>query len=120
MSNLNVHTIFFTFAYKFMVEKVLFLNQILETEYLKNLHVLKSPESENNIFRGWPVCTHVYVSVISITEKQMTVETSKFVFYICVIFNCYLKIFPEIEKKFCVQERTKDSNTLQPMNGISC
>ena len=51
-----------------MEEKVLFCGQIFKMEILMDLHALRSPEFENNLFRGWPVC----VSVISITQKEFT------------------------------------------------
>ena len=49
-----------------MVEKVSFLSQIFEVEIFMNLHVMRSPESENHIFSVSSVCS---VSVISITQK---------------------------------------------------
>ena len=49
---------FFTFSY-LKVEKVLFLGQIFEMEILMDLHVLRSPESENLIFSKWSVCVCV-------------------------------------------------------------
>ena len=59
-----------------MVQKALFLNQILEMEILMDLHILRSPGSENHIFSVWSVCMHVCVcvTVISITQKQITAE----------------------------------------------
>ena len=50
-------------------------------EILTDLQVMRFPESENNIFSGWPVC----VSLISIGQKQIIAETSDLVFYICTI-----------------------------------
>ena len=57
-----------------MIEKVQFLSQIFKSEILMNLQVLRSPKSENHIFSKWSVC--MYVSVISITQKQITAEAS--------------------------------------------
>ena len=58
------------------------------------------------------ICMHVYVcvcvSVISITQKQITAETSKSVFYICIMYRCYLKILTKIGQKLCVQGHTKE------------
>ena len=48
-----------------MVEKVLFLSQIFEMEILIDLHVMRTPESENQILNVWSMC----VSAISITQK---------------------------------------------------
>ena len=39
-----------------MVRKTLFLGQIFEMEILMNLYVLRSPESENDIFSVWSMC----------------------------------------------------------------
>ena len=61
-----------TFSNPYMINKeVLFLGQIFEKEISMNLHILRPPESENYIFSGWSVC----VSVISITQKQITTES---------------------------------------------
>ena len=46
---------YFAFSY-LQVEKVLFLCQIFEVEIFMDLHVLRSPESENHIFSVWSVC----------------------------------------------------------------
>ena len=63
----------------------LFWGQIFEMEILNDLHVLRTPKSENHIFSVWSVCMCVCVcacvSVISITQKQITAETSNLVFY---------------------------------------
>ena len=60
-------------------------------------HVLRFPELENHIFIVWSECMCVCVcvsvcmcvcereSVISITQKQITAESSNLVFYICII-----------------------------------
>ena len=61
----------------------MFLCQILEVKILKDLHVLKSPVSENHIFSRWSV--YMCISVISITQKQITAETASLAFYICII-----------------------------------
>ena len=45
------------------VEKVLFLSQIFEVEILMDLHVVRSPESENHIFSVWSVCMCVCLCV---------------------------------------------------------
>ena len=44
-----------------MVEKVSFLGQIFEMEIWMDLHVMSSPESENDIFSIWSVCMCVSV-----------------------------------------------------------
>ena len=91
-----------------MVEKELFLSQIFEMEVLMDLHVMKSLESENYIFNVWSVCMYVYMSAISITQKQITAEISNLEFYIYVMYRCYLKHFIKIGQKFCVQRHTKE------------
>ena len=50
----------------------------------------------------------VYVCVISITQKEITAESSNLAFYICVIGRCYLKLFMKIGQKLCVQGHTKE------------
>ena len=87
-----------------MAVKVLFLGQIFEFEILMVLHDLRPPESENHILSVWSVC----VSVISITQKQITAETSILVFCIYIMHRCYLKLFIKIRKKLCVEEHTKE------------
>ena len=91
-----------------MIEKVLFWGQIFEIEILMDLHVMKTPESKNQIFSIWSVCMCVSVSVISITQKLVTAETSNLVFYILIINKLYLKHFIKIGQKLCVQEHTKE------------
>ena len=77
-----------------------------------DLHVLRSPESENHIFSKWSdcmcVCLCVRVSVISITQKQITAETSNLVFNIIIKYRCNLKLFMKIGQKLCVQGHTKE------------
>ena len=72
MNNVNIHKINITFPTHVMVEKVLFLGQILKMEILMDLHIMRSPESENHIFSVWSEC----VSVILTNQKQITAETS--------------------------------------------
>ena len=73
-----------------MIKELLNLGQIFEMDILMDLHVLRSPEPENHI--GWSVWVYVCVcvcvcawvcvsmSVISITQKRITVGTSNLVF----------------------------------------
>ena len=72
-----------------MAEKVFFLDQIYETDFLIDLHVLRPPESENHIFSSWSVgimlvcwslraCMYVCVYVISITRETNYSRNSKF------------------------------------------
>ena len=60
----------------YMVKKVLFSDQISETEILMDLLVLRSPKSKNYTFN----CRSICVSVISITLKQITAETPNLFF----------------------------------------
>ena len=50
------------------------------------LHVMKSSESQNHIFGAWSVCMCIFVSVFSITHKQIIAE--KKIFY--SIFESYI------------------------------
>ena len=45
----------FVFLLSHVVEKVLFLGQIFEMEIWMDLHIMKSPETENQIFNVWSV-----------------------------------------------------------------
>ena len=42
-----------------MAERVLFWGQISEMEILMDVHFLRSPESEDHIFKAWSVCVYV-------------------------------------------------------------
>ena len=55
-----------------MVKKVLFVGQIFEIEILVDLHFLRTPESENHIFRGWSVC----VCLLSVWGGRCLVQTN--------------------------------------------
>ena len=81
-----------------------------------DLNILRSPESENHIFSIW----FVYVSVISITQKQIIAESSNLVFYNCIVGRCYLKLFKRSNKNSVYRGTLKNSNTLWPKDGISC
>ena len=74
------------------------MGQIFEMEFLMDLRVLRSVESENHIFSVWSV----RVFVISITQKQITVDSSNLAIYICIIGRCYLKLFIKIGQNICV------------------
>ena len=50
----------------------------------------------------------VCVSVIGIFQKQITAESSSLVFYICVIYRWYLKLFIKVGQKLCVQGHAKE------------
>ena len=88
-------------------------------EILIALHVLRSHKSKNHIFGFWSVCTCIYVpayvsvcvlecvSVISITQKQIIAEAPNMVFYICIIYRCYMNFFIEVQQTICVQRHTK-------------
>ena len=58
--------------------------------------------------------------LIGIIQKHISAEISNLVFYICIMYRCYLKFFIKIGQKLCVQGHTKNSNTLRPMDEISC
>ena len=82
-----------------------------------DLHVVRSPESEIHIFSKWSVCMCVCVSVITTIQKQIKAETSNLVFNICIIYRFFLKLFIKIG--LCTGAQ-KNSNTLSPMEEISC
>ena len=84
-----------------------------------DLHVLRFPESENHIFSKWAVCMCVCASVISITQKQITEETSNVVFKISITYRSYFKLFIKIEKNSVYMGTQENSITLRPMDEIS-
>ena len=73
-----------------------------------DLHVMRTPEFENYFFSAWSGYMCVCVYVISITQKQITEETSNLLFNICIIYRCYLKFFIKIGEKLCKQGHTKE------------
>ena len=77
------HTYFSLSLTHIMVKEVLFLGQIFEMEISMDWHVMRTPESKNRIFSVWSLC--VCMSVISITQKQIIVEASKLLLYICIM-----------------------------------
>ena len=91
-----------------------------------DLHVWRSSESENRIFSVWFVCVCASiclcfcVTVISITQKQITAETWNLVFYICIKYRCFLKLFIKIGQNSVYRNTQKNSNTLRPMDKIPC
>ena len=44
----------------------------------------------------------------SATQKQIKAEASNLVFYICITYTCYLKLFIKIGQKLCVQGYKKE------------
>ena len=97
-------------------ESIAFQSNFL-SGYLMDLQVLRSTESEITFLTAdlslslslsLYVCVSVCVSVISITQKQITAETSNLVFYICIIYRCCLKLFIKTEQKLCVQGYKKE------------
>ena len=85
---------------------------MLEMEILMDLCVLKPLESENHIFSDWFMCLYVCVCVcvsfISITQKQIAVEISNLVFYICITRRCSSNLFMKIGIKLYIQRQTKE------------
>ena len=84
-----------------------------------DLHVLRSPDSENHIFSVWSLCLYVSVSlsesvsvsmcvtVINMAQKQIATETTNSIFSICIMCRWYLKFFMKIGQKLCVHGITK-------------
>ena len=103
----------------YVKEIIVFRSNFLKGDFdgFTNLEVL--PEFKNNTFSSWSLCLYTCV-VISITQKQITAETSNLVFNIRITYRCYLKLFIKVGQKLGVQGHTKNSNTLRPMDEISC
>ena len=71
-----------------------------------DLQVMRTPESENHIFSVWPVC--LSVTVIRITQKEITAVSPNSAFYIFIIDRYYLELLKEFQQKLCVQGYTKE------------
>ena len=59
----------FTSLYPCMIQKVFILGQFFEMQILMDLHVLKSPESENDIFSRWSLSLCVYLFSAQLQNK---------------------------------------------------
>ena len=55
------------------------------------------PLNPKIIFLAFGQC--VCVSVISITQKQIIPDTSNLIFYFCIMYRCYLKLFYKNQTK---------------------
>ena len=102
----NFDKSFFSFSSPYMIEKI-FLYQIFKMNILMDFQVLRSLEYEKSHFQRL-VCVYLCVSVISITQKQVTAESSNMAFYICNICRCYLNFFIKTGQKLCVQGHTNE------------
>ena len=60
-TNLGQRVYFLLSLIIYRIEKVLFSGRFFEIEFSLDLHVLRSPESENHVFSGWSVCVSVCV-----------------------------------------------------------
>ena len=71
--------IVFTFSYNYMVKKVLFLCQIFEIEFLKDLYILRAAEFKISIFSGYSnfLCVCDFYNHNSNTEYS---RNSKFLY----------------------------------------
>ena len=85
-----------------MVEKIIIWDQIFE-KILMNLYILRSPESENYIFKGWPLGVYYqrnYQTNYSYNSKLGMLHGYH--------KKMLLEIFMMIAEKACVQRHTKD------------
>ena len=80
----------------YRIEKVLFSGRFFEIEFSLDLHVLRSPESENHVFSGWSLCVCVCLCVNTITQERKVVECSNLVCRLYTIGACYPKLFIQI------------------------
>ena len=68
------------------VEKVLFVGKILKTGILLDLHILRSPESENYVFRGWSDYMSVcYQDNSKTNNNKKNPNLEKICIYNCII-----------------------------------
>ena len=99
MKKYNSIFLFLLFLTHVMFEKVLFLGQIFEMEILMDLHAMRPPDLKIK-FLAFRLCE--CVSVISITQKQITDEISSLVFYVYIIYKCYWELFiKDLGEKLC-------------------
>ena len=77
---------------------------------------LRNPNITFLMISLYGICVCVFF--ICITQKLIVAETLNLVFYICIIYRCYLKLFMNIGQMICVQRHTKHSNTLSSINAI--
>ena len=110
---------FFHFVYSHLnfTFFIMFLCQIFKVKIFMDLQILRSPESENHIFL---LLVYVWVPSIRITQKQIipVAPTPNLVFYFSIICRCYLKFLWRSDRQSA--HKTKNSNTLWLMEGISC
>ena len=93
-------------------KKVLFWGQDFEMEICRFWETLNSKIT----YLTFGLCVFVCLCVCyQHNSKQITAEISNLVFYICIIYRCFLKLSIKIRQKLCEQ-----GYTLQPMDRISC
>ena len=106
---------FFFFTYTCNGRESIVLGQIFKMEILMDLYVIRAPESENHILTFGlcvrvSVCISACVSVFSYQHysKKFTSEISNLVFFISIMYRCYLKLFIKIRQKLCLQRHIKE------------
>ena len=78
----------------------------------------ENTESENHIFNVWFLFMYMCVNVCLLSAFKKKTETLKLIFYILILYGCYLKLFKKTEKKPTYRGIQKNSNTLRPIDGI--
>ena len=58
---------------------------------------------------GLCMCVYAWVCVCSIriNQKRIVAESPKLLFYICIMFRCFLNLFMKIRSLICVQGQKK-------------
>ena len=90
-----------------MVEKVMFLDQILEIECLMELQVLRFLESEKLVFSEWSVCMReriCYQHNSRTNNNRMSQFGILNIHHTDMLFENFVKI----ELLFCLQKYTKE------------
>ena len=101
---------FFAFSYPCNSRESIVFCQIFETEIFWWIKTFWGPLNPKITLLPFSLC----VSVISITLKQITTEASNLVFYICIMYRCYLKRFIKIGQIICIQRYTKIFECITP------
>ena len=102
------------FSYPYMAQKILFLDQILETDFLMELHVLRSPESENHIFGYWSFC--VCERKIDFNQHNSKTNNSRMLKF-SILNMYYIQMSLDLS---AYRQTQKISNALWSMSKIPC
>ena len=109
--------------HKYMKEKELFWCQIFKMEYLMDLHILRTSQSGNHNFSVWSICVCLCV-LLDKWKKKKKNYSKNFKFGILIFFFFFVdnawNFSRRPDKNSVFMDIQKNSNTLGPMDEISC